>query len=46
MVTIDEMNIGNGLIMGMDVIFVNTRNKDLATGYDINKKVIWSAYSS
>ena len=46
MVTIDEMNIGNGLIMGMDVIFVNTRNKDLATGYDINKKVICSAYSS
>ena len=46
MVTIDEMNTGNGLIMGMDMIFINTRNKSLKTGYDINKKVIWSAYSS
>jgi hypothetical protein len=31
--------------MGMDMIFVNTRNKNLKTGYDINKKVIWSGYS-
>ena len=45
MVTIDEMNIGNGLIMGMDVIFVNTKNKDLATGYNINKKIIWKGYA-
>ncbi len=45
MVTIDEMNIGNGLIMSMDVIFVNTRNKDLATGYNINKKIIWKGYA-
>ena len=45
MVTIDEMNIGNGLIMGMHVIFVNTRNKDLATGYNINQKVIWKGYA-
>jgi hypothetical protein len=26
------------------MIFVNTRNKNLKTGYDINKKVIWSGY--
>ena len=45
MVTIDEMNTGNGMILGMDVIFVNTRNKDLATGYNINKKVIWKGYA-
>jgi FkbM family methyltransferase len=45
MVTIDEVNMGNGVIMGMDVIFVNTRNKDLKTGYDINRKIIWSGYS-
>jgi FkbM family methyltransferase len=45
MVTIDEMNTGNGMILGMDVIFVNTRNKDLAAGYNINKKVIWGGYA-
>ena len=45
MVTIDEMNTGNGMILGMDVIFVNTRNKDLAAGYNINKKVIWKGYA-
>jgi len=28
------------------MIFINTRNKSLKTGYDINKKVIWSGYSS
>jgi hypothetical protein len=28
------------------MIFINTRNKNLKTGYDINKKVIWSAYAS
>ena len=44
MVTIDEINIGDGLIMSMDIIFVNTRNKDLATGYNINKKIIWKGY--
>ncbi len=44
MVTIDEINIGDGLIMSMDIIFVNTRNKDLATGYNINKKIIWEGY--
>jgi FkbM family methyltransferase len=46
MITIDEVNVGSGVIMGMDMIFVNTRNKNLNTGYDINKKVIWSAYAS
>ena len=45
MVTIDEMNTGNGMILGMDVIFVNTRNKDIAAGYNINKKVIWGGYA-
>jgi len=45
MVTIDEMNTGNGMILGMDVIIVNTRNKDLAAGYNINKKVIWGGYA-
>jgi len=29
----------------MDMIFVNVRNKDLKTGYNINQKVIWSGYS-
>jgi FkbM family methyltransferase len=42
--TFDEINIGDGVIMGMDVIFVNTRNKDLKVGYNINKKVIWKGY--
>jgi FkbM family methyltransferase len=46
MITIDEVNVGSGVIMGMDMIFVNTRNKNLNTGYDINKKVIWSGYAS
>ena len=46
MITIDEVNVGSGVIIGMDMIFVNTRNKNLNTGYDINKKVIWSAYAS
>ena len=46
MVTIDEVNMGNGVIMGMDMIFVNVRNKDLKTGYDINRKIIWSGYSN
>ena len=44
-VTLDEINPGNGMIMGMDMIFVNVRNKDLKTGYNINQKVIWSGYS-
>jgi FkbM family methyltransferase len=44
-VTIDEINVNNGVILGMDVIFVNTRNKDLATGHDINKKIIWKGYA-
>ena len=44
MVTIDELNIGSDMIISMDVIFVNTRNKDLATGYNINKKIIWEGY--
>ena len=44
-VTIDEINTNNGVIMGMDMIFVNVRNKDLKTGYNINQKVIWSGYS-
>jgi hypothetical protein len=42
--TIDEISIGNGVIMSMDMIFINVRNKDLKTGYDINKKIIWSGY--
>jgi FkbM family methyltransferase len=45
-ITLDEVNTGNGIIIGMDMIFINTRNKKLNTGYDVNKKVIWSAYSS
>jgi hypothetical protein len=44
MITLDEVNTGNGIVIGMDMIFINTRNKNLKTGYDINKKVIWSAY--
>jgi len=44
-VAVDEINSGNGMIMGMDMIFVNIRNKDLKTGYNINQKVIWSGYS-
>jgi FkbM family methyltransferase len=44
-ITIDEINVNNGVILGMDVIFVNTRNKDLATGHDINKKIIWKGYA-
>jgi hypothetical protein len=28
------------------MIFINTRNKNLNTGYNINKKVIWSGYAS
>jgi FkbM family methyltransferase len=44
-VTLDEVNTGNGVIMGMDMIFVNVRNKDLKTGYNINKKIIWSGYA-
>jgi FkbM family methyltransferase len=43
-ITMDEVNTGNGVIMGMDMIFVNVRNKDLKTGYDITKKVIWGGY--
>ena len=42
--TFDEINIGDGVIMGMDVLFVNTRNKSLEVGYDIHKKVIWGGY--
>ena len=45
MISFDEVNINNGVIMGMDMIFVNVRNKDLKTGYNINQKVIWSGYS-
>ena len=45
-VTLDEVNTGNGVIMGMDVIFVNVRNKELKTGYNINNKIIWSGYSN
>ena len=44
-VTIDEINVGNGVIMGMDFIFINNRNKDLNVGYDITKKIIWSGYA-
>ena len=44
-VTLDEVNTGNGVIMGMDFIFVNTRNKDLKVGYNINKKIIWKGYA-
>ena len=43
-ITMDEVNTGNGVIMGMDVIFVNVRNKNLKTGYDIKQKVIWGGY--
>ena len=43
--TMDEINIGGGVIMGMDMLFINVRNKELKTGYDINKKIIWSGYS-
>jgi FkbM family methyltransferase len=43
-VTLDEVNMGDGLIMGMDAIFVNVRNKELKTGYNINQKVIWGGY--
>ena len=45
MITIDEVNIGNGVVMGMDMIFVNVRNKDLKTGYYINRKIIWGGYA-
>ena len=45
-ITLDEVNTGNGIVIGMDMIFINTRNKNLKTGYDINKKVIWSGYAS
>jgi len=45
MITMDEVNTGNGVIMGMDVIFVNVRNKNLKTGYDIKQKVIWGGYA-
>ena len=45
MIVIDEISEGDGVIISMDVIFVNVRNKDLKTGYDITKKVIWSGYS-
>jgi FkbM family methyltransferase len=44
-ITISEVNVGNGVIMGMDFIFINTRNKDLKTGYDIKHKIIWSGYA-
>jgi FkbM family methyltransferase len=44
-ITLDEVNTGNGVIMGMDMIFVNVRNKDLKIGYNINKKVIWGGYA-
>jgi hypothetical protein len=29
----------------MDMIFINVRNKDLKTGYNINQKVIWGGYA-
>jgi len=45
-ITIDEVNIGSGVIMGMDMIFINVRNKDLKTGYNINQKIIWGGYAS
>jgi len=45
-ITIDEVNVGSGVIMGMDMIFVNIRNKDLKVEYNINKKVIWTGYTS
>ena len=44
-VTIDEVNVGSGVIMGMDMIFVNIRNKDLKIEYNINQKVIWGGYA-
>jgi hypothetical protein len=46
LVIFNEINIGNNVIMGMDAIFVNVRNKSLATGYNINQKVIWGGYPS
>jgi FkbM family methyltransferase len=45
-ITLDEVNTGNGIVIGMDMIFINTRNKNLNTGYNIDKKVIWSGYAS
>jgi FkbM family methyltransferase len=45
-ITIDEVNVGSGVIMGMDMIFVNVRNKDLKVEYNINQKVIWTGYAS
>jgi FkbM family methyltransferase len=45
-ITIDEVNVGSGVIMGMDMIFVNVRNKDLKIEYNINQKVIWTGYAS
>jgi FkbM family methyltransferase len=44
MVSIEEISIGNGIIMSMDMIFMNTRNKDLKTGFDMTKKIIWGGY--
>ena len=41
----DEISIGGNAILGMDIIFVNTRNEGLETGYNINNKLEWSGYN-
>ena len=43
-ITFDEINIGDGVVMGLDAIFVNVRNKSLNVEYDINRKIIWGGY--
>ena len=44
LITFDEINIGDGVVMGLDAIFVNVRNKNLNIEYDINRKIIWGGY--
>ena len=44
LITFDEINIGDGVVMGLDAIFVNVRNKSLNVEYDINRKIIWGGY--
>jgi len=39
-----ELNLAYGSILGMDIIFVNVRNKNLKIEYDINKKTTWMGY--
>lgn len=45
LITFDEINIGDGVVMGLDAIFVNVRNKSLNVEYDIDKKIIWGGYA-